>query len=88
MFNAYYGVEFLGAYIKPFRTYVSSSSLVRIKRGIASYRQEDIRHIVASVNSYLGVLSHYDSYCLRRVLFGMSGLNKYGKFSNDWLRFQ
>lgn len=88
VFNAYYGVEFLGAYIKPFRTYVSSSSLVRIKRGLASYRQEDIRYIVSSVNSYLGVLSHYDTYCLRRVLLGyLSGLNRLGSFSLDWLVF-
>ena len=88
VFNAYYGVEFLGAYIKPFRTYVSSSSLVRIKRGLAPYRQEDIRYIVSSVNSYLGVLSHYDTYCLRRVLLGyLSGLNRLGSFSLDWLVF-
>lgn len=88
VFNAYYGVEFLDTYIKPFRTYVSSSSLVRIKRGLASYRQENIRYVVSSVNSYLGVLSHYDTCCLRWVLLGyLSGLNRLGSFSLDWFVF-
>ncbi len=79
----------LGAYIKPFRTYVSASSLRRIKKGVFSQRWTDASKMRASVNSWLGVLSHYDSYCLRRTLFGYkSGVSSCGKFSSDWLRFE
>ena len=86
-----YGVEFLGAYIKPFRTYVSSSSLARMKNKLNAYNRGDLmsaRHLQSSVNSFLGVLSHYDSYCVRRVLFGyQSGLQSSGQFDSLWLRF-
>ena len=40
IFNAYYGVEFLGAYLRPFRTYTGNRSLKRIKRGITRLRRE------------------------------------------------
>lgn len=86
-----YGVEFLGAYIKPFRTYVSSSSLMRMKQKLNTYRKIDVMdasHLQSSVNSFLGVLSHYDSYCLRRVKFGyQSRLAFLGRFDPLWLRF-
>ena len=82
------GVEFLGAYIMPFRTYVSSSSVKRIKKKLYTLPKEDAKSTRSSVNSLLGVLSHYDSYNLRRVLFGYrSRLNAYGRFSRDWLTY-
>lgn len=83
-----YGVEFLGAYIKPFRAYISKNSLMRMKRKIFSISKNDRKRLFASVNSFLGVLSHYKSYCLRRVLFGYySKLSNFGHFSRDWLKF-
>ncbi len=84
-----YGVEFLGAYLKPFRTYVSSSSLKRIKKSLQTITNDnDYKKLKSSINSYLGVLSHYNSYCLRRVLFGYNGkLNRLSKFSSDWHTF-
>lgn len=82
------GVEFLGAYIKPFRTYISSASLKRMKRKIPMLHHADRARREASINSFLGVLSHYKSYGLRRVLFGYTAkLNKYGSFDKDWLVF-
>ena len=34
-------------------------------------------------------MSHYDSYCLRRVFFGyVSGPSAYGKFNRQWLIFR
>ena len=38
-------------------------------------------------NSSLGVLSHYDSYFVRKVMDYKSGLSEFGRFSNDGLRF-
>lgn len=86
--NAYYGVEFLGAYLKPFRTYISHSTLIRIKRKIMTRKYENVQSLNCSVNSFLGVFSHYDSYRLRRVLFGnCSNFNLYGTFSRDFLLY-
>ena len=82
------GVEFLGAYISPFRTYISNSSLRRIKRKVRLLPKATARLTQSSANSLLGVMSHYDSYRLRRVSFGYSsGMNSYGRFSRDWLKF-
>ena len=82
------GVEFLGAYIRPFRTYISNSSLRRIKRKVRLLPKATARLTQSSANSLLGVMSHYDSYRLRRVLFGYSsGMSSYGRFSRDWMRF-
>lgn len=88
--NAKWGVDFLGAYIKPFRTYVSTNSLRRIKRNLKLLPNSNVEKIHSSINSYLGVLSHYNSYYLRRILFGMNGnvWKHYGDFSNDWLLFR
>ena len=89
IYDAYHGVEFLGAYIKPFRTYISSSSLKRIKRKVNKCEIEDKKHLQSSINSFLGVFSHYDSYCLRRVIFGNDErLNRAGKFDDDYLRYK
>lgn len=89
IFDVRQGVEFLGAYHKPFRTYVSHSSLRRMKCKAFSLPADDGRLLQSAVNSYLGVLSHYDSYCLRRVLFGFSsGLVACGRFGRDWLTFR
>lgn len=90
-----HGVEFLGAYVLPFRTYVSSSSLRRIKchllamppSPLQEHSPREVRLLQSRVNSWLGVLSHYASHCLRRVLFGhLADLP--GSFSRDWLRFR
>lgn len=89
IYNARYGVEFLGAFIKPFRTYVSSSSLRRMARRMKTLPMDNALHLESSVNSYLGVMSHYDCYCLRRVMWGyLSGLSDIGKFDSNWLKFR
>lgn len=88
IFDAYQGVEFLGAFIKPFRTYISSSTLRRIKKKLIDCKIQDKKHLQSSINSFLGVFSHYDCYCLRRVLFGKNErLSRVGKFDREWLRF-
>ncbi len=69
------GVEFLGAYIKPWRTYVSK----RVKNNLwqkVNYlnkilsknklTNKDKIYIRSSVNSYLGILNHFQTYKLRR----------------------
>ena len=89
VYDAYHGVEFLGAFIKPFRSYVSKSSLTRIERNVRACHRMPSAKLQASLNSCLGVLSHYDSFRLRRVMFGLNDeLLARGRFSADWLIFK
>jgi len=67
------GVEYLGAYIKPWRMYVSNVTLRRMKRKIPKLMTvTDAESIRASVNSFLGVLSHYCTYRIIMQLFVMN----------------
>ena len=61
------GVEFLGAYIKPHRTYISNQCLRRIKKNVYTITKND--NAIASINSWLGIFSHYNSYKLRVDIF-------------------
>ena len=78
-----YGVEFLGAFIKPYRTYICNRSLSRIRQ-----ETEDVMHMgrgqaFRTVNSLLGVMSHYSSYNLRREIFTQQHILRYGTFDRD-----
>lgn len=63
------GIEFLGAFVKPYRDYISNKTLERITRNIRTMDLRDVNHAEASINSYLGVLSHSSSYNVKRELF-------------------
>ena len=63
------GVEFLGAFVKPYRDYISNKTLARIEQNVKTIDLRDIGHAEASINSYLGVLSHSSSYNIRHHLF-------------------
>ena len=63
------GVEFLGAFVKPYRDYISNKTLARIEENGKTIDLRDIGHAEASINSYLGVLSHSASYNIRHHLF-------------------
>ena len=67
--SARQGAEFLGAFVKPYRIYISSQSLRRVYYRMdmeLPYMSDEERF--ASINSTLGVLSHYDSYNIRKSL--------------------
>ena len=85
--------------VKPWRRYVSSQCLSRMKRHIADL-EISVRGMPSdaaalrvrnSLCSFLGVLSHYRSYNLRRSLFIDGPLvafaRKYGSYSADLLKF-
>ena len=67
--EVHHGVEFLGAFLKPYRDYISNKTLERMTRNITSLDLSDISHAEASINSYMGVLSHTSSYRIRQQLF-------------------
>ena len=86
--DAFRGVEFLGAFVKPFRTYPATRSLKRIKRRLKAIDMSDgPLRVQARTNSLLGVLSHFDSWNIRKVAVWESGLRRFGRFSRDCLRF-
>ncbi len=68
------GVEFLGAYLKPRRRYVSRASLSRLAAKVPSLSHKSSPgQLRSSLNSFLGLLSHYKSYGIRLTLFGSLG---------------
>ncbi len=69
------GVEFLGVVIKPHRTCIASRTRGNFRRAVERHNRiaDDHRPTRAerdafrsSINSYLGLLAHYDTYRLRR----------------------
>ena len=86
--DARQGVEFLGAFVKPYRTYVAARTLRRIRNHLHSVSPRmSMKRAQSVVNSSLGVLSHYDSHLVREVMEYKSGLSEFGRFSDDGLRF-
>ena len=85
---ARHGVEFLGAFVKPFRTYVAARTLRRIRKQLSLMRKRTTgNHMQSVVNSLLGTLSHYESYALRKVMLARTTLPELGRLSSDGLRF-
>ena len=60
--NIKYGVEFLGAYIKTYRRYISNSTLRRMKQKINNNSYTNNIQKIDSIKSLLGILSHYKSH--------------------------
>jgi len=73
------GVKFLGTFIKPHRTYIENRSKgnfyskirecnLLLKKQNNELNKEQIKSIVAGINSYLGLLGHYQTYKLRKKI--------------------
>ena len=73
-----HGVEFLGAYIKPWRIYISNQSLRRMHRQIPSLVKKTPEQQMQSVNSFLGILGHYNSYREREKLVQQVDITRIG----------
>ena len=82
-----YGVEFLGAFIKPYRTYASNACLRRMERNIRNLRTNDAESVYRSINSFLGVLSHHKTYKIRRAMFLKELFLKISTFNKDMTIF-
>ena len=85
--RASHGVEFLGAYIKPFRIYTSNGTIERIKKNLADMDFSNREAVCRSVNSYLGIMAHTASYNLRRRLFFNSEFLRIGLFNERMTKF-
>lgn len=67
------GVQFIGAVIKPDRIYVANHTINRFAFAVERLGNatemgmiDDINKNIASVNSYLGIMSHYNEYATKR----------------------
>ena len=88
--DSQHGVEFLGAYLKPHRRYVSNTTLARMRRKLPRLNAitTSIR-MQSAVNSYLGLLSHYKTHGIRRLFFqSVANIQRFGCFTLNWRRFQ
>ena len=81
--DAWHGVEFLGAFVKPYRTYASNACLRRMQRNVDLLRTYDDDSVYRSVNSFLGVLSHHRTYNIRRRMFLRRKFLNVGTFNSD-----
>lgn len=71
-----HGVHFLGSVVKPGRIYADTASVRGLCRSLERLdkachegcRLDELARMVSSVNSYLGIMSHVQSYGIRRAL--------------------
>ena len=79
------GVEFLGAFVKPFRDYVSRRTLERIKKQLIEMDLRNGESVSRTVNSYLGIMSHSASYRVRQHLFNTDNFASIVEIDGDML---
>jgi retron-type reverse transcriptase len=63
------GVEFLGAFVKPYRTYVANRSLRRVRDNIRKAVLSGPEKTASTISSYRGMVSHYAAYNVAKELF-------------------
>lgn len=90
------GVGFLGVFIKPRGIYINKRTKRNFYEKIKqenelfesgkNYSQTELKKIGAWLNSYLGIMSHHDTFKLRKKLVGFLKLNflKYFSFSENF----
>ena len=78
-----YGIDFLGAYVKPYRTYISNKSLKKIKRHLFNEKPKDAN----SINSFLGTLRHYNSFNIREKIFSKVKPKSKGFFNSNYTKY-
>ena len=80
------GVEFLGAFVKPYRDYISRHTLERIEHNIKTIDLRNAKNVCSTVNSYFGVLSHSSSYRIRQRLFNTDDFASVIEIDADMLK--
>ncbi len=80
-----HGVSFLGAYLKPHRRYVSNATLRRMVAKLPKLDDKTPEQVRCSLNSFLGLLSHYRSYNIRKRLFYHLDVYQFGHYL-QWMR--
>ena len=83
------GVDFLGGYLLPYRIYTDRSTLERMDNKLFALETcGDWQHVEKSLNSYCGVLSHWQNYNTRRkMLLIRHKFTDYGMFDYEVRHF-
>ncbi len=84
------GVEFLGAFLLPYRTYASRTTLTRMDAKLSLLEQTgDPGRLFFALNSYCGVLAHGNNYHLRqKMLLIRHRFTDFGVFGWDVLYYK
>jgi len=100
--NASHGVEFLGAYLKPHRRYVSNTTLRRMEKKIRQLEQSlppigchraltqrEREHLRSSLSSMLGLMRQHKSWHVREKLIRtrLQRFAEYGEFDDAMTKF-
>lgn len=87
--SVWHGAEFLGAWLKPHRVYASRSTVGRMRRKLQVLAHSDQSAWFASLNSYCGVLSHWNNYRLRRrVLTAEAAFMRRGIYNMEYTKYE
>ena len=66
--SVWQGVEFLGAWLKPHRIYVSRNCMGRISKKLDVLEKVSHEKWYAALNSYCGLLSHWSNFNVRQTM--------------------
>ncbi|MBQ7424485.1 MAG: RNA-directed DNA polymerase [Prevotella sp.] len=87
--SAWHGTEFLGAWLKPRRIYASRATIGRMQSKLHLLALAERTTWYASLNSYCGVMSHWNNYRLRRrLLTAEPGFMHYGMFNMGYTKYE
>ena len=87
--NIKHGIEFLGGFVKSYRTYLSNKSIKRINRSLYNFQHygtdKDIENMV---NSYLGTFSHWKSNGMKKKCMDKTDrLSRIGRFCGYYEKY-
>ena len=85
--EVHHGIEFLGGYILPGRTYMSHAALRRLRYNVDNLKGNGPAKLYRSINSMLGVMSHFDNHRLCREIFCVEQFLRHGHFSEDMTHY-
>jgi len=85
------GVYFLGVFIKPYRIYIGKKTKNNFYEKIREWNKENeksggvmekwkLEKFVACMNSYLGIMKHHKTHCLRRIMIAKN-------LSREWWNY-
>ena len=68
---------------KFYRTYMSHAAVRRLRQNVDDLKGSNPAKLYRSINSMLGVMSHFDAHRLSRELFCVEPFLKHGYFADD-----
>lgn len=100
--HANYGVEYIGTYLKPWRSYVASKTLRHMEKRLAQLEHtlpdaasgrklsaRQCEHLRSSLSSILGLMRHHASWHLRGLIISekLHPFERYGFFDHERTKF-